>query len=1137
MSVRWTSVILLGACNLLGQDFRATLQGTITDPSEASIAGAAVALRNVDTGVERRTTADESGHYLFQFMPVGNYALTASSTGFRTVVREGIRLDLGANLRVDVQLSLGETAESIMVAADLLGVQTDSSDLSTTVTSSITDNLPMKGRSSLFMFTLAPGVVTNRYAEDTRPNDTATNVSFASNGSPTTSTDVTVDGAINTVNVNRGLNISSWVPSMESVQDFKVETGILPAEYGRSAGTIMNVAIKSGTNELHGALYYFHQNSALNANNFFSRGRGQDLTPFASNNWGESAGGPIYLPRIYDGRNRTFWYVNHESSREGNGAGTTSSVPTAKMRAGDFSEVRNQLYDPFSVRSVDGVPTREPFPGNLIPASSRDPVAANMMQFWPEPNTAGSSATQPWVQNFTFSYKWPRDFDMYVIKLDHVFSEKWNTFFRTNWGSGFFNFPYDFEGIATPGRNVVRRPHQGFTWGNNILLSPSTTMDLRAGLTIGKDLNRPWSDGFDLESLGFPSSFTGLVQSRAFPTIGVAGFQSLAGSNVAESKGYTWTLQSSVSQARGKHLLKLGADLRLIYGNYFSNGLPSGSFSFNSAWSGGPRADTPGSNTGFSLASFLLGLGGGSIDTNTAVSIINKFFGFYLQDDFRVTRRLTLNLGVRYEYETPRTERFNRTTRGFAYNTPSPLPVPGLDLRGGLLYAGIGGNPRGIYDPDRNNVAPRIGFAFSVNPKTVLRGGYALYYIPVVQSVDPTGFSVRTPFVASQDGITPKDRLSNPFPGGLLTPIGNSQGLATLVGQSVGFIEPGDRTPMFHTWMFNVQRTVTSGVVVQAGYVGSRGISLVSGGAWSSGEEERVNQADPASLALGSALLQTVPNPFFDVIASGPLAGKTIQRGQLLRPYPQFSGVSRSFPAYGSSVYHAFQAKLETRLKNWTTIIAYTASKNLSDIATIQNAYDRRAARSPAAFDVPQRLTVTTSIDLPFGRGRRFLGQSGRSLDLIVGGWTLAFFNTFQGGFPTQFSVGRSTLFLPGAGPQFPNATGDPTDGASGPHSQRLTRYFNTDAFAQPPDFTFGNTAARIGSVRSPGMDNWNLSLTKQFSITERFKLNLRASSFNLMNHPVFSGPNTQFGTGNFGRIFSQANTSRQTELALKLLF
>ena len=289
---------------------------------------------------------------------------------------------------------------------------------------------------------------------------------------------------------------------------------------------------------------------------------------------------------------------------------------------------------------------------------------------------------------------------------------------------------------------------------------------------------------------------------------------------------------------------------------------------------------------------------------------------------------------------------------------------------------------------------------------------------------------------------------------------------------------------------------------------------------------------------MGSALQQTVPNPFYGILASGALAGPQVQRQQLLRPYPQFTDVSREFPAYGSSIYHAMQAKLETRMtKGISAIVSYTVSKNISEIARIQNAYDRASARSLAAFDVPQRLTVTASVELPFGQNRHFLSNAPKALDLVLGGWNLTTFDTFQAGFPLEFSVARSTLFAAGAGPQFPNVVGDPSPGISGAHSQRLNRYFNTDAFAQPPDFTFGNAGARLGSVRSPGMNNLDLSVTKEFAITERFRVNLRASSFNLFNHPVFSGPNTQFGTGNFGRIFGQANVGRQTEVALKILY
>ena len=285
--------------------------------------------------------------------------------------------------------------------------------------------------------------------------------------------------------------------------------------------------------------------------------------------------------------------------------------------------------------------------------------------------------------------------------------------------------------------------------------------------------------------------------------------------------------------------------------------------------------------------------------------------------------------------------------------------------------------------------------------------------------------------------------------------------------RAINFIEPGDPTPKFQTWTFNVQRAVATGVVVQVGYVGSHGTNLVSGGGWSSGESQRVNQAPVSDLQLGSALLQTVPNPFYGILTTGALAGRTIERGQLMRPYPQFTDITRDFPAYGSSIYHAFQAKLETRMaKGINTIVAYTASKNISNIARIQNGYDRASARSLAAFDAPQRLTITSSIDLPFGRGRRLLNSAPRAVDLVAGGWTLGVFNTFQSGFPLEFSVARSTLFLPGAGPQFPNVVGDPASGASGPHESRLNRYFNTDAFAQPPDFIFGNVAARLGSAQ-----------------------------------------------------------------------
>ncbi len=1124
----FVTLLVLLASQLMAQEFRATLQGTVTDPTGATIAGASLTLKNVDTGVERAASADSAGHYIFQFLPPGKYVLATKATGFKTDQREGITLSLGDNSKLDIELALGQATETVTVAGEVAAVQSESSSLGSVLNRKVVDTLPLKGHSSLFMFTLAAGVVNNRYGEDTRPNDTITNVSYSSNGSPVASGDVSVDGVSNTVNVNRGVNISQWVPQVDAVAEFKLQTGTLPAEYGRSGGSIMNIVIRSGTNSPHGSVYEYLRNAALDSNLFFNNSAGRRLARYGSNTYGFSVGGPVWLGKLYDGRNRTFFFFNFEGSREGNGISPVLNVPTTRMRGGDFSEFSGTIYDPFSVRTVNGTATRDPFPGNIVPQQLQDPVARNIMKYWPEANQVGPDPRRPYVQNFSQSFKWPRDYDATVVKIDHQFSSNHQAFVRLNKGEGRLVFPYKFEGTATGGRNNVKRPNFGVAISDTHILSPSTTLDVRLGYARGIENNRPWSDGFDLASLGFPTAYTKLVQSFAFPTIAVTDFEGLAGSPYIFDPGDTWSLQPSMTMQRNKHLFKFGGEARLMRGNYFRNLSPSGTFSFGPNQTGGPNAALP--SSGFGLASFLVGFGSGTVPFNTGLSIQNVYEALYFQDDFRVTSRLTLNLGLRWEYESPRTERYDRTTRGFAYGAASPLKVPGLNLQGGLLYAGVNGAPRGLYNPDRNNFAPRLGFAFSINRKTVLRGGYALSYIPVVGSVLATGYSNDTPWVSSTDGgITVKDRFSNPLPNGLLPPIGNSQGLSTLLGQAVSFVEPADIYPKFHNWQVNLQREIPGQALLEVGYVGSRGISLIA-------PSETLNQIPTQYLALGSQLTQTVENPFFGIL-SGPLGGRTIQRQQLLRPYPQYTSVSRITPAYGNSVYHSMQVKLEKRLSQGLTgLISYTISKNISDLNSPQDSFNRRVERAVSDFDVPQRLTIAGAWDLPVGRNRRFLGNAPRGLDLLVGQWQISTFQTFQGGFPTAFGVQGGTG-VPGAARRGPDVVGDPTSGVSGGHSERLGRYFNTAAFARPADFAIGNLAPRLHTVRTPGMNNVNLTLTKAFQIVEKVKLEFRASSYNLLNHPVFGGPNTTVGNASFGRISTQANLSRQTEFALRLQF
>ncbi|MBM3738306.1 MAG: TonB-dependent receptor [Acidobacteria bacterium] len=1123
------------AAALFAQEFRATLQGTVTDPSQSVVAGAAATLRNTDTSVTRQVVTSDLGHYLFSFLAPGNYSLSVAANGFKTVVRDKISLSVSQDARIDLQLEVGGATETVTVSSEISLVQPDSSALGTAVRKDIIEGLPLKGHSSLMMYNLSTGVVSTRIGEDIRPNDTASNMLTGVNGAPMAAIDVAVDGVPNTVDLNRGAGLSPWVPSTESVAEFKLQSGTLPAEYGRSGGAFMNVVIKSGSNELHGAAYEFFRNASLDANQYFARGRGRKLAAFGANTFGGSIGGPIVLPKLFNGRNHSFFYANFEGSREGNAIDSVLNVPTIKMRQGDFSEVSAPIFNPLSVRPANGVPTRDPFPGNIIPASLQDPVGRNIVTYYPEPTRTGPNAAAPWVQNFGFSGKWPRNYNMLVVKTDHYFTEKHHTFVRVNYGTAKLVYPHQFDGVATAGRDVNLRPHSGIGLNETYMISPRTTLDVRLGWAGGVERFFPWSDGFDVTKLGFSQNYKNLLQRSVFPTVAVNGFASLSGSRFQEEPGHTYSSQGSLSHQHGKHLIKTGGEARLVRGSFFRNPNPAGSFSFGLTQTGGPRADTPVATSGFGVASLLMGYGSGQLDFNTAVSVQNLYYGLYLQDDFRITRKLTLNLGVRYEYEGPRTERYNRTTRGFAFGTRSPLQVRDLNLQGGLIYAGVGGQPRGLYQPDRNNVAPRIGFAYSLTSKTILRGGYALSYIPVLGTVQPTGFNSNTPWVSSTDGINVTDRLLNPFPRGRVEAIGSSQGLSTLAGQAIAFVEPADRTPRFHNWQFNIQRELPSQTLLEVAYIGSRTIGTFGGLDAAGVPSEQINQLDPRHLSMGAALLEPVANPFFGILTSGPISGATVARNQLLRPYPQFSSVIRAFPALGNTSYHSMQLQVQKRMAHGVTaIIGYTRAKNIGDLFSAQNNYDRRAERAVSAFDLPHRLTVTGAWNLPVGKDRAYLANASKALHAVVGGWQLSTFSTFQSGFPLSFSLIRGTL---GAGGTRPDAAGDPTSGITGGIGSRLNRYFNTAAFAQPPDFTFGNVSPRLHSVRAPGMNNVNLTLAKGFSLTEKARLDFRAAAYNLLNHPVFSAPNTQFGNPAFGTIAGQANFSRQTELWMRISF
>ncbi|MGH9846947.1 MAG: TonB-dependent receptor domain-containing protein, partial [Blastocatellia bacterium] len=661
----------------------------------------------------------------------------------------------------------------------------------------------------------------------------------------------------------------------------------------------------------------------------------------------------------------------------------------------------------------------------------------------------------------------------------------------------------------------------------------------------------PRGEDFDVsKELGFPSYLLANADALMFPTIAPAGYYTIGRSASQRSSNAfeTHSLQVSNTKTLTRHQLKFGFEGRLLRVNLNEAGQTVGNYSFGRNFTQGPNPLAASATAGDGFASFLLGLGTGThtrFFRTTAAQ--NYFWGFYLADDFKVTSKLTLNLGLRYELEPPRTERFNRLSY-FDPQAPSPLAGPSgmADLKGGLVFATE--KDRTQYDTDRNNWAPRLGFAWQATSKTVLRGAYGVFYAPSLQGASGTpsspGYRSDTTWLSSLDTVTPNHYLRDPFPNGFVPISGASLGLLTGLGSSISAPIRTVETPYSLQWNLGIQQELPGGILLETTYVNNRGLQLIDG---ESQAGLPLNQLRPEHLALGAQLLQNVPNPFFGLITTGTLAAQTVQRRFLLRPFPQFDDISARAATGGVSGYHSFQLKAEKRLsRGLAFLLAYTNAKLIEDASSInaagfgqtaarQNIYDRRAERAVSPNDISQRLVFSYIYELPFGRGR-LLGQDwNRVADALLGGWQINGITTFQTGFPLSITAPNtcncfnSTLR--------PNISGSAE--LSGPVVERLSRYFDTSVFSQPAQYSFGNAPRTLPDVRRPGQRNWDFSLFKQFRARERWNVQFRAEAFNLFNTPQFGAPNQNFGNlgRGFGEITSQANSPRQMQFALKVLF
>jgi hypothetical protein len=1132
---------------LYSQNFSSGLRGTVSDASGAALRGATAALTDEATHQIRTAITDSIGAYAFSELRPSIYTLHIAAAGFSATDRTHIHLSPQDFLTLDIELAVGAASDSVQVSEEATLVDPATASVSTNLNQDQLVDLPILGRnpymsvkvSGLFVNTGNPQFV--RFADQN--GTTQTSVA----GGPIGSNLYEIDGVPITDTNNRPIAI----PTIEAIQDVKVQANTYDAQVGRTGGAVFNTLLRSGSNTYHGSVFGATRQTDWLANDFFAKQQGIPRPDSPYYNWGASLGGFLFIPRVYDGRNKTFFFIASEGYIQTSPYTEQFAVPTALERTGDFSQSYNPdgtldvIYDPTKTyNDAQGVIHRTPFPENKI--TSLSTVGKNIASYYPlpqEPEPTGQI-------NFT-GIDDVRDHAQEVtVKLDQQIRPWWNV-------SGSYIF---YEALQPLGNPLGTLPGSySYTYHRQVdatqlsstwLLNPTTVVTARYGINRFPNRIAEVSQGFDPAELGFPTSFTSQLQADFFPTIFMRNFSQLGQDTSSLDNWKSQTLGATLTKNLGKHDFSFGADYRRLRLNFIDVSDAPGTYNFSGVFT----QDFPSAvndDTGSDLADLLLGYPEtGYVETATPLQTYADYFALYAQDDFRLSRRLTLNLGLRYESETGLKEDHNQLAVGFDRNATAKL-AGGTPVTGGILFAGVDGNPRDIGNLSRLKFAPRIGASYALNRKTVLRGGYGILYAPV--RYDPSaalapGYTQYTPYVASNDGDqTPANVLDNPFPSGIEKPAANSGGLLTGVGGSVTSYDQGFKAPRVQQFSAGLERELPGKIALETEYVGSRSTNLSPGSTGST--PINYNQLNPSNFNLGlAALSNSVSNPYYGNGGSGVIGSPTVAQSQLLLPFPQFSSVNL-LASSSYADYNALLIKAERRVGRGLNLLSsFTWSRNRdASFATTnsiqspaahapQNIYDLQAEYGYSVNNVPYRFSAGVTYDLPVGHGQRFSTRS-RIGDLIAGDWQLSVIPTFQAGFPVtirQSSNPNSSVV--GNGVQRPNLVPGVPLGTTGSLYSRLSGYINPAAFTSSSALTFGN-APRTLSLRGPAYENWDLALFKNVKIRELVNVQFRTESFNAFNTPEYNGPNTSFGSSSFGQITSDANFPRYLQLGLRVSY
>jgi hypothetical protein len=1128
------------------QDYRARLQGVVTDPSQAAVAGATITLKNIETGVESVKAADANGYYLFDYVAPGTYSISAEMAGFRRFVRENIAVLTRGDVTVNIALQLGEVTQSVTISEAAVTLEFNTTTLSQTIDRKMLSELPVLARNPFTLALLDPAVV-NRYStvEKRNPFYQLSSNGVDVGGQTSGRNDLLLDGVPIGVG-SRG----SYAPPMDAVQEFTVQQNSVDAEFGHSAGGILSVSMKSGTNEFHGSAYYFGRNPLLNAvSNSVTRSPNQ----VRNHIWGGTLGNPIR-------KNKLFNFFSYEQWRNREPRTKIMTLPNDLERTGDYSQSLNRssgqrvIFDPWTTQFTPstGAVVRTPFAGNRIPASRMDPSSLSFLQDVWRPNNAGDDQTG--VNNYKITYTWFINYWNLSDRVDWNISDKWKMYAR------YSVIRTRLDNANYAGSPAVTSDNGGLMDSLNAAadtvytITPSTVLNLRFGVVYSEDdYDSEWAKiGESGLERYWPSNpwykpYLAELPAVYYPNVSVGG-AAFGRNTFWLYRPRKYNFQGSLAQDRGRHYMKMGVSYRYAYENSQLPGL--GTFAFGPA----VTADTfIAPNTGLrgdAWATFLLGaIEGSSYATSFSwLSPRTKQYGLFFQDDFKLNRRVTLNLGLRYEYESPPVDERDRLSRYLdlaspipeMQATPPPIPqdVTALNnvpyvFNGAWVFADE--NHRGLFDSPKTVFLPRAGVAVRVNEKTSLRIGYARYLMPLLSvfgyawRIPSTGgFNARTDVAPLLEGV-PQARLSDPFPSTnpLILPVGKQYGRYTNLGDSARWPQQDLDAPINDRFNLSLERELPGQIRFDFTYFVNLGRNFPpEGQGGNDGYGRRLNLSDPQlSYTHKANLSRRIANPFLNYLTPDKFPGQlryqpTVTVGSLLKPYPHYGDLAESFMEGVSNRYQALQFRMQRRsMRGYTFLWGYNYNREYTDaFFNVDDEYRNYLTMIPAASP-RHRMSFAGTYEIPFGRGRRFMAGAHALADAVLGGWSLSTVYLWNSGQFLRFGQ----LDTDGSNPQLENPSRE--------------QWFDTSKFRQATPFTPRTNPWQYPGVTGPGYWNWDATVSKHFPVTERLRLEFRFEAYNLTNSFMLSNPNMTVTSSLFGRSTGQANQGREMQYTMRLHF